>query len=149
MISSGDNSKKSMKVLYVDDDPAFLEIVKLILERDQSFIVDTTLSCFDALILLRGGEYDAVLSDYRMIRMDGSEFLQKTREIDPDIPFIFFSGKSKIEVAYREPEDHNTIFFHKGGDPAIRYAELERCISERVHLRRDCLPDHSSKSDEK
>ena len=143
MNSSGTNSEKQIRILHVDDDPSFLEIVKLILELNHNILVDSTHSCFDALSLLKSTGYDAVISDYRMIQMDGMTFLQKIREIDPEIPFIFFSGGCADEIPHYNPRDQSTVFLQKGGNPAIRYAELYQCICERVHVRRFNSSDSS------
>ena len=43
--------------------------------------------------------YDVVLCDIKMPKLDGIEFLQKAGEINPDIPIIMISGHGNIETA--------------------------------------------------
>lgn len=143
----GDNEPdhhSPIRVLYVDDDPSFLEIVKLILEQNPAFLIDTTPSCIEALQMLSQGTYDLVLSDFRMNNMDGGEFLKKTRSLDPDIPFIFFTGRDRREMAIVDPVASSALFFEKGGDPAVQYAALQRCIMDRVLSHRAAREQRSS-----
>jgi CheY-like chemotaxis protein len=117
-------------VLYLDDNPDSLEIVKVILENSGKYSVDTTPSAIEALNLVREKVYDVILSDYRMVRMDGREFLSRTREIKPGIPFIFFTGMDPDEVAVASSREEAVLYLQKRGDPAVQFAELE----QRIHI---------------
>jgi two-component system nitrogen regulation response regulator NtrX len=44
-------------------------------------------------------EYDVILCDIKMPKMDGIEFLEKAKEFAPDIPIIMISGHGTIETA--------------------------------------------------
>ncbi|GEM_PF-3851590 len=112
-----------IRVLYVDDDQSFLEIVKVILEKDGEFSVTLTQEGNEALALLTAGDYDIVLSDCRMIRMDGVLFREKVRELYPAIPFIFFTGRQREEGISKLLDDQ-TWYLQKGGDPAIQFTRL-------------------------
>lgn len=63
-----------IRVLYVDDEEALLEMGKLFLEQKGEFSVDTVLSAPEALGILSKKTYDAIVSDYKMPEMDGIEF---------------------------------------------------------------------------
>lgn len=112
-----------IKILHVDDDHSFLEVAKEILETDEEFSVTSSSSGDEALLLVQRGGYDIVLSDYRMIRMDGVVLLEKIRLIDPDMPFIFFSGKEK-EEGFLKSLDSATWFIQKCGEPGKLFATL-------------------------
>src|SRR6185295_12167765 len=43
--------------------------------------------------------YDVVLCDIKMPKLDGMEFLQKAEEINPDVPVVMISGHGNIETA--------------------------------------------------
>jgi len=44
-------------------------------------------------------EFDVVLCDIKMPKMDGIEFLEKAKSINPDIPIIIISGHGNIDTA--------------------------------------------------
>lgn len=119
-----------IRVLYVDDEPDFLEIVKIILERKEDFTVDIAISGLEALELLKAGKYDVILSDYRMTRMSGMQFLQKVRMLDPGIPFILFSGRVQEDVITDAINRGITSYVPKEGDPIVQFGELEKKIRE-------------------
>lgn len=122
------------RVLYVDDDISFLEIVKVILEKDGEFSVTVSTEGDKALNILERGEFDIVLSDCRMVRMDGVTFRERVRTMFPSMPFIFFTGREKIE-GISGMFDDSTGYLQKGGDPAVQFARL-------VDLIRICTMSH-------
>ena len=92
--------EQPIRVLLVDDEQPMLDLTKEFLEQEEeAFQVDTTLSAKDALQKLLEGDYDVVVSDYRMPVMDGLEFLSQLRKKDRTIPFIFFTGRGGEEIA--------------------------------------------------
>ena len=50
-------------LLYVDDEPALLEIGKIYLEMGTVFVVDTACSASETFTLLNLTPYDAIISD--------------------------------------------------------------------------------------
>jgi CheY-like chemotaxis protein len=84
-----------ISVLYVDDEPALLEIGKLFLERNDDFRVDTVTSAAGALAIIGSGKYDVVISDYLMPGLNGIDFLKQLRASGNSIPFIIFTGRGR------------------------------------------------------
>ena len=88
-------------VLYVDDEPALLEIGKLFLERSGQFSVDIITSAQDALSLLKSKDYDVILSDYQMPEMDGIDIFKKNkkfRETQSRLLFPLDEDRKKIDI---------------------------------------------------
>ncbi|HOI59175.1 MAG TPA: response regulator, partial [Methanoculleus sp.] len=77
-----------ISVIYVDDEPDLLELVRLFLERSGEFQVATSASARDALANPALRSYDVIISDYQMPGMDGIAFLKAVREQFGDLPFI-------------------------------------------------------------
>ncbi|WP_436935713.1 PAS domain S-box protein [Halovenus marina] len=91
-----------IRVLHVDDDPAFRDMTATFLrqERDQFELVEASRGA-DARDRLRemGGEIDCIVSDYSLPDMNGVELLEAIRDEYADLPFILFTGKGSEAVA--------------------------------------------------
>lgn len=66
------------RILVVDDTPLNLTVIKGLL-RSTRIQVETAESGFDALKMARGKQYDIILIDHRMPKMDGIEMLHVLR----------------------------------------------------------------------
>ncbi len=86
-----------ISLLYVDDEQYLLDLVKEFLEQD-AFTVDIAHSAAEALGILKKRDYEGIISDYQMPKMDGIELLKCIRSRYPDLPFILFTGKGREEV---------------------------------------------------
>jgi signal transduction histidine kinase/DNA-binding response OmpR family regulator len=125
-----------ISVLYVDDDPAFLDLCKLFLERTNEFTVITSSSVSGALELLKSNGIHAIVSDYQMPEMDGIGFLKQVRATDNEIPFIMFTGKGREEIAILAFEFGADFYVQKGGAAKPQFAELIHKIKAAVEHRR-------------
>jgi PAS domain S-box-containing protein len=125
-----------ISILYVDDETSLLEVCKVFLERSGEFSVDTESSPENAMVILRTGSYDAVVSDYQMPEMDGIEFLKRLRKEHPILPFIIFTGKGREEIAVAAFENGADFYLQKGGSPVAQFAELSHKIRKSVEQRK-------------
>lgn len=125
-----------MRVLFVDDEEALLELAKQDLEQSGEFAVDTVQSAPEALALLELNRYDAIVSDYQMPEMDGIEFLKKIRATDITIPFILFTGRSREEIVINALNNGADFYLQKTGDSETFLTELRHVIRQMVLMRR-------------
>lgn len=94
----------SSRILLVDDDFQGLESSKKILEMD-GYRVDTAGDGQEALEKLRsrfsspGERYDLVLTDVRMPRMGGLEFLKALKLCDQNIPVVLMTAYGSVDDA--------------------------------------------------
>lgn len=89
-----------IRVLHVEDDPDFAELVDLCLGREDARIeVTTACTADEGLERLSEAAVDCIVSDYDMPGRNGIEFLSAVREGSPDLPFILFTGKGSESVA--------------------------------------------------
>ena len=123
------------KVLYVDDEPVLLEIVKIFLEKTKEFSIDVTTSVNDILKSEKLKSYDAIISDYQMPDMDGISFLKYVHTELGDIPFIIFTGKGKEEVVIAALNNGADFYITKGSDPRFQFDELASNIKKAVKRR--------------
>lgn len=93
---------KPVSVLAVDDDPAFIQIVKHHLQRypDRDFVVTWKNSIPDALAALAESlSFDVILTDYNFPDGNGLDFcLQLDRQRNA-IPIIFLTGVRDVKLA--------------------------------------------------
>lgn len=84
------------KVLVVDDEKNQREIYKLILE-DAGFEVTTAQSAEHALRLAGEGQFDLVLTDYKMTGMDGLTLLGTLIKRDPSIIVVMMTAHGSVD----------------------------------------------------
>ena len=103
-----------VRVLHVDDDPQFAELVASLLEQ-RGFDVLTETRPEDVLETLEETRVDCVVSDYDMPGMTGIDLLEATRTAYDDLPFILFTGKGTEEVASHAISAGVTDYLQKEG----------------------------------
>ena len=85
------------KILVVDDERSIRDTLKEILEFE-GYLVDVAEDGAAALKSLNAKIYDLVLSDIKMPKVDGMEFLAEALKIT-DAPIVMISGHGTIETA--------------------------------------------------
>ncbi|MFZ7145860.1 MAG: sigma-54-dependent transcriptional regulator, partial [Bacteroidota bacterium] len=86
------------KILIIDDEKAICNTLKEILSYEK-YEVDIANDGAEGIKKAETGNYDLVLSDIKMPKMDGIEVLQKLQELNPDLPVVMISGHGTIETA--------------------------------------------------
>ncbi len=87
------------KILVIDDERSIRSVLKEILMDDEKHIVEEAIDGFEGLNLFAANNYDLVLSDVRMPKVDGIEFLKKAKSLKPHIPIIILSANSNVDLA--------------------------------------------------
>jgi response regulator RpfG family c-di-GMP phosphodiesterase len=109
----------------------------------KSFDLQTCAVPQDALDRIRGGEsYAVVVSDLRMPRMDGVEFLKAVQGLMPDATRIMVTGNADLESAKRAVNDgHVFRFLTKPCEPELLREALHSGVRiyELVVAERDLL----------
>jgi PAS domain S-box-containing protein len=125
-----------IQILYIDDEPALLDITKLFLEKTGDFIVDILDDSLRAPDLILNGTHDAIISDYQMPAKDGITLLKEIRGAGSTKPFIIFTGKGREEVVIEALNSGADYYIQKGGNPRAQFAELSHKIRLAVNFRR-------------
>lgn len=86
------------RILIIDDEKAIRNTLREILEYED-FKIDDIDNGIDGLELIKKNNYDLVLCDIKMNKMDGIEVLSSGLELKPDLPFIMISGHGTVETA--------------------------------------------------
>ncbi len=91
------------QVLLVEDDPIVrLAYIKVL--RTSGLDLETAADGMEALEKVRGGAFDAVVSDINMPRLSGIDFLRRLRELSLDVPVVLVTGGPALETAMRAVE---------------------------------------------
>lgn len=115
-MSVNNDGDSRIRILHVDDEPEFGDLVQTFLQReDDHFEVITETRASDGLAYLQSGKIDCIVSDHDMPKMDGLEFLESVRGPYPEIPFILFTGKGSEKVASEAISKGVTDYLQKGG----------------------------------
>ena len=85
-------------ILIIDDEKAIRKTLSEILTYE-GYKIDEAGDGEEGLKRFREKNYDVVLCDIKMPKMDGIEFLDKAGEANPDVPVIMISGHGTIETA--------------------------------------------------
>ncbi len=89
-----------IRILHVDDDYDFLYLTKHFLaSRNLDFEIIPVSNPCEVLRLLKGEDFDLIISDYYMPEMDGLALLKELRAFNDSIPFILFTGEKINEIA--------------------------------------------------
>lgn len=75
----------------VDDNPSGLSARKAVLE-ELGIAVSTVCLASEAIEMFTEKPFDLVVTDYKMPRMNGVEFISRLRKVSPDVPVILLSG---------------------------------------------------------
>ncbi|MCG8555524.1 MAG: response regulator [Proteobacteria bacterium] len=86
------------RVLCVDDEPNVLDGLRRQLRR--GFALTTAIGAPEGLAIMeREQPFSVVVSDLRMPRMDGIEFLRRVRTLQPDTVRILLTGNADLKAA--------------------------------------------------
>ena len=89
---------RSAEVLIVDDEPRVLRLTRDVVEQ-LGYSVTTAGSAEEANSWMDSAEFDLVLLDMELPRMNGLEFLSWALRRKPDLAVIIISGRNDPELA--------------------------------------------------
>ena len=88
------------KILVIEDEAAIRRVlIKIISEESDSYDVEEAENGLDGIEKIKDNDYDLVLCDIKMPKMDGVEVLEKAKKIKPEIPFVMISGHGDLDTA--------------------------------------------------
>jgi CheY-like chemotaxis protein len=126
-----------IRVLLVDDDQDLLTIAeKFLTQHEEDFRVTAVRSAQKAIERLTTDDFDAIVVDYQMPKINGLQFLENLRKEGNQIPFIIFTGRGREEVAMQALNLGADFYVKKGGDATSAYGELAHKIRQVVDFRR-------------
>lgn len=88
------------KILIIEDEAAIRRVLgKIISEESDTYKVEEAEDGLAGMEKIKDNDYDLVLCDIKMPKMDGVEVLEKAKKIKPEIPFVMISGHGDLDTA--------------------------------------------------
>ena len=88
------------KILIVEDEASIRRVlVKILSEEDKSHEIYEAEDGLIALNKIKKENFDLILCDIKMPKMDGIEVLEFTKKIKPEIPIVMISGHGDLDTA--------------------------------------------------
>ena len=119
-------------ILIIDDEKAIRKTLSEILSFE-GYKIDEAADGEEGLKRFSEKIFDLVLCDIKMPKIDGIEFLEKARIINPDIPIIMISGHGNIETAVEAVKKGAFDYISKPPD-LNRLLITLRNATEKQHL---------------
>ncbi len=87
-------------ILIIEDEAAIRRVLtKIISEENDNYKIDQAEDGLIGIEKLSKQEYDLVLCDIKMPKMDGVEVLEKIKKSHPELPVIMISGHGDLDTA--------------------------------------------------
>jgi PAS domain S-box-containing protein len=134
-----------IRVALVDDDVDLLAIGGRFLRHEGDIAVSEFAD--PTAFLPRCGEFDVIVSDYEMPRLDGISLLKAIRGAGNDVPFILFTGKGREEIAMEALNNGATFYLQKGADVRAQFAIMAQKVRMASQNRR--LKEQQRQSEER
>ena len=88
------------KILIIEDEAAIRRVLtKIISEESDTYKVEEAEDGLHGIEKIKDNDYDLVLCDIKMPKMDGVEVLERAKKIKPEIPFVMISGHGDLDTA--------------------------------------------------
>lgn len=88
------------RILIIEDEAAIRRVlVKILSEESETYKVDEAEDGAKGLEKATNEDYDLILCDIKMPKMDGVEVLDAVKKIKPEIPMVMISGHGDLETA--------------------------------------------------
>lgn len=112
-------------ILCIDDEQVGLQVRKMVLQR-RGYKVLTALSGAEGLELLRANPVRAVVLDYSMPDMNGSQVAKEMKRLNPSVKILLLSAYVDLPEGALEWVDKRTL---KGVSPSALIDDLEQLLS--------------------
>ena len=130
----------SARILIVDDEAIVIRSCTSILS-DSAYTVESVQDGFSAVKRVEEADFDLMILDVMMPKMDGLEVLQAVKERHPDLDVIMMTGLSEIQTAVKAMKLGAFDYLSKPFDPdelllvVNRALERRRLLQENVKLK--------------
>ena len=84
----------------IEDEAAIRRVlIKILTEEYNTYEFEEAVDGLEGIEILKDRDFDLVLCDIKMPKMDGVEVLEAVKKIKPEIPFVMISGHGDLDTA--------------------------------------------------
>ena len=88
------------KILVIEDEAAIRRVlVKILSEENDKYELEEAEDGLVGIDKIKKNDYDLILCDIKMPKMDGVEVLEAVKKIKPEIPMVMISGHGDLDTA--------------------------------------------------
>ncbi|MFT5890322.1 MAG: two-component system nitrogen regulation response regulator NtrX [Dokdonia sp.] len=88
------------KILIIEDEAAIRRVLtKILSEESKDYQVEQAEDGLEGINKIRETDYDLVLCDIKMPKMDGVEVLEAAKKLKPETPMVMISGHGDLDTA--------------------------------------------------
>jgi len=120
----------SGKILLVDDDKNFVDLVKMRLESS-NYKVTTALKEEDAIEAVKEQIFDVALVDLQLVHQDGISLMERLHAILPEMPVIIITAYGSVESAVGAMQRGAYSYITKPFNPPDLLLQIEKALENR------------------
>jgi DNA-binding NtrC family response regulator len=88
------------RILIIEDEEAIRRVlVKILSEENSLYKVFEAVDGLSGIELIKKEDFDLILCDIKMPKMDGVEVLQAAKKLKPEVPIVMISGHGDLDTA--------------------------------------------------
>ena len=88
------------KILIIEDEASIRRVLsKILSEESDTYEVEEAQDGLEGLAKIKKEDYDLVLCDIKMPKMDGVEVLEAAKKLKAEVPFVMISGHGDLDTA--------------------------------------------------
>lgn len=88
------------KILIIEDEAAIRRVlVKILSEENDTYQVEEAQDGTEGIEKIKNDDFDLILCDIKMPKMDGVEVLEIVKKLKPEIPIVMISGHGDLDTA--------------------------------------------------
>ena len=88
------------KILIIEDEAPIRRVLnKILSEESETYLVQEAEDGLQGVEMVKNEDFDLILCDIKMPKMDGVEVLEAIKKIKPEIPMVMISGHGDLETA--------------------------------------------------
>ncbi len=125
----------SIRILIVDDERIALKNLEHVMKKEEYDVVSTQ-SGQNALKLLEEQQFDVILTDLKMEKVDGMQVLKKSKELYPDSEVIIITGFATLDSAVKGMK-HGAFYYIAKPFKLDEVRQVVKEAVEKIHLKNE------------